>query len=140
MITFLKHVIIHCCLIWLDRKYCRWTCAMGTLYNNIYLHRECCETNFICCLIMTAENLIWLVVFSFAALHTYIHSYIHTHILPSLHPFLSPSLPTYLLTYLPPTNRPTYLTTTHLPTYLPTCLPTNLPTYQPIYLASQLAS
>ena len=53
------------CVIWLDRKYCRWTCAMATLYINIYLHRECGKTSFIHCLIETAENLIWPVVFLF---------------------------------------------------------------------------
>ena len=29
---------------------------------NIYLHRECFKTSFICCFIMTTENLIWPVV------------------------------------------------------------------------------
>ena len=27
-------------------------------YSNIYLHRECCKSSFICCFILTAENLI----------------------------------------------------------------------------------
>ena len=35
------------CVIWLDRKYCRWTCATATLYINTYLHRECPKTSFI---------------------------------------------------------------------------------------------
>ena len=34
-------------------------------YINIHLHRECPETSFICCFIVTAKNLIWPVVFSF---------------------------------------------------------------------------
>ena len=29
------------CLIWLDKKYCRWTSATAMLYINIYLLREC---------------------------------------------------------------------------------------------------
>ena len=56
------------CLIWLDRKYFRWTCATATLYINIYLHREYRKTSFICCLIVTTENLIWPVVFLFFVL------------------------------------------------------------------------
>ena len=47
------------CVIWLDRKHCRWTCATTTLHIDIYLHREYCKTSLICCLIATAENLIW---------------------------------------------------------------------------------
>ena len=35
-------------------------------YINIYLHRECCKTSFISCFIVTAKNLIWLVVFLFS--------------------------------------------------------------------------
>ena len=62
---FLKPVIIHCCVIWWDMKYCKWTCAMTTLYINIYLCRECCKTSSIC-LIMTTENLIWPVFFYFS--------------------------------------------------------------------------
>ena len=27
-------------------------------YVNIYLHRECCKTSFICCFTVTTENLI----------------------------------------------------------------------------------
>ena len=27
-------------------------------YINIYLHRECCKTGFICCFIVTAENIV----------------------------------------------------------------------------------
>ena len=50
------------CVIWLDRKHCRWTCATTTLHIDIYLHREYRKTSFICCLIVTAENLIWPVV------------------------------------------------------------------------------
>ena len=34
-------------------------------YNNIYLHRECHKTSFIYCFIVTAENLISLVVLLF---------------------------------------------------------------------------
>ena len=54
------------CIVWLDRKYCKWTYATGTLYINIYLHRECCKISFICYLIVTAKNLIWPVVFYFS--------------------------------------------------------------------------
>ena len=60
---FLKPVIIHCCVIWLDRKHCRWTCAMTTLYIDICLHRQYRKTSFICCLIVTAKNLIWPMIF-----------------------------------------------------------------------------
>ena len=35
----------------------------STLHINIYLHREYHKTSFICCLIVTAENLIWLLFF-----------------------------------------------------------------------------
>ena len=34
-------------------------------YINIYLQRECRKTTFIHCFIVTAKNLIWLVVFLF---------------------------------------------------------------------------
>ena len=51
------------CVIWLDRKHCRWTCATTTLHIDIYLHGEYRKTSFICCLIVTTENLIWPVVF-----------------------------------------------------------------------------
>ena len=61
---FLKPVIIHCCVIWWDRKYCKWTCATTILYINIYLRRECCKTSSIC--LMTTENLIWPVFFYFS--------------------------------------------------------------------------
>ena len=100
---------MYCCVLWLDRKYCRRNCATVTLkpvhYRSShwrcsikkgalrsfakftgkhlcarpwacnfikketlvrerdYLHRKCCRTSFICCFIMTAENLIWPVVF-----------------------------------------------------------------------------
>ena len=51
------------CVIWLDWKYCGWTCATATLYINIYLHRECCKTTFTHCFIVTSKKLIWLVFF-----------------------------------------------------------------------------
>ena len=34
------------CVIWLDRKYCRWNCATARLksIHQIHLHREFCKT------------------------------------------------------------------------------------------------
>ena len=34
------------CVLWLDRKHCRWTCATTILHIDIYLHREYCKTSF----------------------------------------------------------------------------------------------
>ena len=52
---------------------CMWSTIDETMqqqhfsqYINIYLHRECCKTSFIYCFIVTAENLIWLVVLLFS--------------------------------------------------------------------------
>ena len=53
------------CVIWLDRKYCRWNCTAATLepIRWIHLHRECLRTSFICYFIVTVKKLIWPVVF-----------------------------------------------------------------------------
>ena len=55
------------CVVWLDRKYCRWNCNGNTSTNTLYsvLHREPHKISFICCFMVTAKNLIWPVVFLF---------------------------------------------------------------------------
>ena len=42
-----------------------WNSNTWTNTLNLLLYRECCKTSFICCFLMTAKNLIWLVLFLF---------------------------------------------------------------------------
>ena len=52
------------CVMWLDKKY-RWNCIGNTWTNTltfIYIENVI-KTSFICFFIVTAKNLIWLVVF-----------------------------------------------------------------------------
>ena len=53
------------CVIWLDRKYCRWNCATARLesIHKVHLHREFHKTSFVVVFSVTAKNLIWPVVF-----------------------------------------------------------------------------
>ena len=42
-----------------------WNSNTWTNTLNLLLYRECCKASFICCFLMTAKNLIWLVLFLF---------------------------------------------------------------------------
>ena len=45
------------------------TYAMTTIYMKLYLHAECRKTSFIYCLVVSAKNLIWPVVFFYFSVH-----------------------------------------------------------------------
>ena len=60
-----------CCIsyiFWLDRKCSGWNC--GNIWTNTLTFIYAEKTNFICCFIVIAENLIWPVVFIFLFMAT----------------------------------------------------------------------
>ena len=61
-------MLCHSLYIFLTRQEMLWMKLLQHLnqYIKIYLHRECHKTSFICCFVVTIENLLWLVVFYFS--------------------------------------------------------------------------